>query len=63
MVKKSSGDFWSNVVEDDKNGVHDILGEEEERINEVHEGLSHLTSDGETLVLLIFKQNLTFYTG
>lgn len=47
LIKKEEASFWSSVVPGDVKGIHDIEGEEEEKIKQVHEGLSHLTSDKE----------------
>ncbi|XP_066927339.1 nudC domain-containing protein 1-like [Clytia hemisphaerica] len=46
LVKKTPGEFWSSVIPDEKHGVHDIEGEELERMNQIHEQLEHLTSEG-----------------
>lgn len=50
LIKKEEASFWSSVVPGDVKGIHDIEGEEEEKIKQVHEGLSHLTSDKEEQV-------------
>ena len=52
LVKKISGEFWINVIPNEKHGVHDIDGEELERINQIHEQTEHLTSDGTTRVMI-----------
>lgn len=46
LVKKISGEFWSTIVPNEKHGIHDIEGEELERLNQIHKQMEHLTSDG-----------------
>lgn len=60
LVKKENGNFWSSVVPNEKHGVHEIEGEEQQRIDEVHEQLKHLTSDGNTKVVNNLRFNFLY---
>ena len=45
LVKSVSGEFWHTVVLGDESGIHDIEGEEAEKLKQVSDNLQHLTSD------------------
>lgn len=62
LVKKTTGEFWSNVIPHEKHGVHEIDGEELERISQIHEQMEHLTSDGITRVLFSLSKNFFIQT-
>lgn len=45
LVKQVHEHHWSSVVQGDDRGVYELVGEEAERVKEIHNRLEHLTSD------------------
>ena len=45
LVKQVHEHHWSSVVKGDDRGVYELVGEEAERVKEIHSRLEHLTSD------------------
>ena len=45
LVKQVHEHHWSSVVKGDDRGVYELVGEEAERVKEIHNRLEHLTSD------------------
>jgi len=52
LIKKIAGEFWTSVIPNEKHGVHEIGGEELERIKLISQQLEHLTSDGINRVIM-----------
>ena len=45
LVKQAQEHHWSSVVKGDDRGTYVLVGEEAERVKEIHSRLEHLTSD------------------
>ena len=45
LVKQAEEHHWSSVVKGDDRGKYELVGEEAERVKEIHSRLEHLTSD------------------
>lgn len=45
LVKQTQEHHWSSVVKGDDRGKYELVGEEAERVKEIHNRLEHLTSD------------------
>ena len=45
LVKQVHEHHWSSVVKGDDRGVYELVGEEAERVKQIHNRLEHLTSD------------------
>ena len=45
LVKQVHEHHWSSVVKGDDRGMYELVGEEAERVKEIHNRLEHLTSD------------------
>lgn len=45
LVKQVQEHHWSSVVQGDDRGVYELVGEEAQRVEEIHNRLEHLTSD------------------
>lgn len=52
-MKQVQEHHWSSVVQGDDRGVYELVGEEAQRVEEIHNRLEHLTSD--KLVCEIFN--------
>ena len=53
--------FWHSPIPSDNHGVHEVKGDEEEKLNECNEKLDYLTTS--TLaVRAYFMFKFTFYT-
>lgn len=44
-MKQIHEHHWSSVVKGDDRGVYELVGEEAERVKDIHNRLEHLTSD------------------
>lgn len=44
-MKQVHEHHWSSVVQGDDRGMYELVGEEAERVKEIHNRLEHLTSD------------------
>lgn len=44
-MKQAEEHHWSSVVKGDDRGEYVLIGEEAERVKEIHSRLEHLTSD------------------
>lgn len=44
-MKQVDEHHWSSVVKGDDRGVYELVGEEAERVKEIHNRLEHLTSE------------------
>ena len=45
LVKQAQEHHWSSVIKGDDRGMYELVGEEAERVKEIHSRLEHLTSD------------------
>lgn len=45
LVKQAQEHHWSSVIKGDDRGTYELVGEEAERVKEIHSRLEHLTSD------------------
>ena len=44
-MKQTQEHHWSSVVRGDERGTYELVGEDAERVKEIHNRLEHLTSD------------------
>ena len=51
-MKQTQEHHWSSVVRGDERGTYKLVGEDAERVKEIHNRLEHLTSDKPVSLLL-----------
>ena len=52
LMKQTQEHHWSSVVRGDERGTYELVGEDAERVKEIHNRLEHLTSDKPVSLLL-----------
>ena len=45
LIKQVQEHHWSSVVKGDDRGEYELIGEEADRVKEIHKRLEHLSSD------------------